>query len=136
MTEKKLYAVTEGEYSEYHIVTLCSSRAVAEQIAKRLNWNCLYQNGWNGGYDVEEYVDGEVYQDKNLKAYYVRFWGNSGECEITEEAEEEYVYRGVLYANKDGSVSGLYVFARDEQEAKKIASEKRAKFMAEHTGVV
>ena len=134
MTEKKLYAVTEGDYSEYHIVTLCSNEATARRIVERLNQACLSEYGWKGGYRVEEYIDGEVYKDESLHPYFVRWHENS--CEVENEPDADYCFRGTVYTYTDGTVWGIYVFAKDKQEALKIASEKRAKITAERTGVV
>ena len=43
----KLYAITDGEYSDYGIITLTADEKKAERLAKMLNAN------------VEEYEDGE-----------------------------------------------------------------------------
>lgn len=129
-----LYAITEGDYSAYHIITLCSDKAVAESIIKRLNKG-------NEGYEyplysyrIEEYTDGKVYTDESLKGYYVRF--DESKCEANVEEEIEFCYREYVTWKTDGTIHSLYVFAHNEEEAKKIASEKRAKLIAERTGVV
>ena len=131
----KLYAITEGDYSEYHIITLCSDKAVAESIIKRLN-KCIedYEFPLQDSYRIEEYTDGEVYTDESLKGYYARFDGT--ECEVNVEEEIEFCYREYVTWKTDGTIYSLYVFAHNEEEAKKIASEKRAKLIAERTGVV
>lgn len=51
---RKLYAVTSGEYNDYHIITLTKSRKRAEKIAK------MYDA------DVEEYEDNEELTAKPL----------------------------------------------------------------------
>ena len=48
----KLYAVTKGDYSEYHIIALTVSNDAAKKIAKRFS-------GTNDAM-VEEYEDGEI----------------------------------------------------------------------------
>lgn len=129
-----LYAITEGDYSAYHIITLCSDKAVVESICERLN---KADNGYEyplHSYRIEEYTDGKVYTDESLKGYYVRFDGT--ECAVNIEEEIEFCYREYVTWKTDGTIFSLYVFAHNEEEAKKIASEKRAKLIAERTGVV
>ena len=129
-----LYAITEGDYSAYHIITLCSDKAVAESIIKRLN---KVDEGYEYplySYRIEEYTDGKVYTDESLKGYYVRF--GKSKCEVNIEEEIEFCYREYVTWKTDGTIYSLYVFAHNEEEAKKIASEKRAKLIAERTGVV
>jgi hypothetical protein len=51
----KLYAVTAGTYSDYHIVSLCSDKARAKQICD------IYNSGntnYYGSASVEEFDDG------------------------------------------------------------------------------
>ena len=134
MTDK-LYAITEGNYSAYHIITLCSSRADAESIVERLNKN---NEDYDGiplySYRIEEYTDGKVFNDNSLVAYFVSFDGPN--CKVKKEEDIEFCYREYVGWKTDGTIWSMYVFAHNEEEAKKIASERRAKLIAERTGVV
>ena len=130
----KLYAITEGDYSAYHIITLCSDKAVAESTYERLKKADEDYEYPLHSYRIEEYTDGKVYSDKSLVPYFVRF--DTPQCEVEIEEDAEYCYREYVGWKTDGSIWSIYVFAHNEEEAKKIASERRAKLIAERTGVV
>ena len=74
------------------------------------------------------------FKDDSLIAYFVKF--DSPNCKVKKEEEIEYAYREYVTWKTDGTIQSMYVFAHNEEEAKKIASEKRAKLIAERTGVV
>lgn len=61
---RKLYAVTSGEYTDYHIITLTESRRRAEKIAEMYDAN------------VEEYEDNEELTAKPL-TYTVYAYGGA-----------------------------------------------------------
>lgn len=135
-SKMKLYAITEGDYSAYHIITLCSDRAVAESIYERLK---KADEGFEyplHSYRIEEYTDGKVYSDESMKGYCVRFDGPECEVKAEGEGEIEYCFREDVIWQTNGTIHCLYIFAHNEEEAKKIASERRAKLIAERTGVI
>lgn len=86
---------------------------------------------------VEEFEDGVVFPYSDSKSYWVHFDknGNVDRYDCSSENLEYCLMKGVLYSEKFGSCS-VYLFADSDEEALKIASEKRAKYIAEHTGVV
>lgn len=78
---KKLYAVTSGEYEDYHIITLTESRRRAEKIAE------MYDA------DVEEYEDNEELTAKP-PTYTVYAYGGADCCEQHLDNVEKNVILG------------------------------------------
>ena len=126
----KLYALTHGEYSDYRILTLCSSKERAEELAK---WYNAKKSIYEDEVEVEEYDDGLVVPDENLNTY--RIWfdekGNPKSCEQGHPID---AVNNRIGFNKNGGY--VYLFATDMDSARKIAIDKRAKWIAEHLGEV
>lgn len=57
------YAVTQGCYSDYHIITICSTREEAERVAK------IFYDA-----EVEEYDDGQVNEGVWFKVSIIDNW--------------------------------------------------------------
>lgn len=123
----KIYVVTKGSYSDYHIVAATLDKEKAEKIAKRFSDN--YDEC-----DVEEYEDSEVV----LKPYwYVRFQKDTSEViELCDESRDDYALHTLNLVNeyRDGNIA-IRVAADTPEEAIKIASEKRAEYLAKREGV-
>lgn len=119
----KIYVVTQGTYSDYHIITATLDRTVAEAIAKRFSA------------EVEEYEDAELL----LKPRWdVRFF-KDGPVEVGEHPFLDY-YTGsrcIVYVRLGKLVLEVENVAADDKEsAIKIAAEKRAAYLAEKNGLV
>ena len=130
----KHYVVTRGEYSSYHIVAVCSDRSVAEKIAERINRESYVDLG-DTGYireecDIEEYEDGDVLFDETLNVYYVNFDRGS-----VDEAKTTYALQNPVVEGENGTIHGMYIFAKDKEQAMKIASDKRAMLTAQKEGI-
>lgn len=123
----KHYVVTRGEYSDYHIVAVCADKADAEKIAERINRESYNEYD---KCDIEEYEDGKVLFNESLSAYFVNF-----EKGTVKKDDTEYAVRWPICEKKDGTIYGMYVFAKDEDHAMKIASDKRAMLMAQKEGI-
>ena len=123
----KLYAVTEGAYSDYGIVALFSSKEKAiELYIERTQLN----KKWHDPVYLEEYEDGGGEDSAELDLYNVVFdsHGNVEKADTDEPREEE------IYVFIDGRAS-VYVFAQDKESAVKIAAEKRAVYLAQQNGI-
>ena len=130
MTDKqqtKIYVVTKGDYSDYHIITATTDKKLANEIAKKFNA------------DVEIYEDAEIM----LKPLYlVEFDGKGDICAIIDKSNYEYWYGDVSeyrpYHKHHPSYGGGYVYvtADNADHAIKIANEKRAEFLAKKAGIV
>lgn len=131
MANEKIYVVTQGDYSDYHIVAVTLDHNIAEKIAAK------FSNDW-GDCRIEEYGDAEVM----LKpAWYIYFDKAGNVCDTTE-CDSSYGYSriGEVYENNGLYYSRSYhiyvvVSADDLESAIKIAAEKRAKYLAEKLGL-
>lgn len=125
----KLYAITSGRYSDYGIITLCSDKERAENIVRWYNRYEKYDKA-----DVEEYEDGVVVPDESVKPYEVTFL-DDGSLKRAEICGPSHMFYHRMLKCVDGRLI-FYVLAEDEESAKKIAAEKRAKYIAETSGEV
>lgn len=119
-----IYAVTDGDYSDYHIVALTVNKERAEHIAK------FYKTA-----EIEEYEDAQELPENPM-------W----ECEITENStvwadltetydpamvegvkEEKHSYLGTYYI--------VHARAEDEAHAMEKARDILEKYKAEQEGI-
>ena len=131
----KLYAVTKGDYSAYHIIALTANRDVAEKLAKKYsNRTNMYGDGFEEA-QVEEYEDGVVLLDRDC--YFVRV-ENGNVTEVmppnTEDTwffEEEELYNDSVEQMQSGE-NGYYthVLARNADEAAKIGKDRVMRYIA------
>ena len=123
----KLYAVTKGDYSDYHIITLTASKDAAKKIAKR----------FSGTDDaiVEEYEDGEIILGKEL--YFVRMVdGNIDDVSVDESDYALFdtsVHEGCMYNGK--SMQYTFVLTDSAEKAAKIGKDRIMKYISEKEGL-
>lgn len=122
----KIYVVTKGDYSDYHIITATTDEATAKKIAED------FSNEW-GEAEVEIYEDAKTYFKKS---WFVRF-DTKGHVSELRENRDEYAYQYInrCYFDVNKGVY-IYVCADDANSAVKIAAEKRAEFLARKAGIV
>lgn len=124
----KIYVVTRGSYSNYHIITATLDRAVAEAVAKKFFTKY-------GETEIEEYEDAELL----LKPRWNVRFPKDGPVEVEEQPFRDY-YTGprcIVYVRFGTLVLEVEDVAADDTEsAIKIASEKRAQYLAEKNGLV
>lgn len=127
MANEKIYVVTKGCYSDYHIVAATTDYDLAKKIAAKFDED----------YDttqIEEYEDAEVM----LKPAWEINFDIAGNVINTNGCTSEYDYENIgkcherRWGNCDLSVT---VSADDLESAIKIAAEKRAKYLAEKLGL-
>ena len=125
----KVYIVTNGEYSDYHIVNVFSDKGKAEKYVK-----AIY--GINDEVCIEEYdVDKYPKQiDKKLKHWWVEMLKN-GEvdgCMVSDSHKYSdcryYILNNFMTEHVD--YLNVFCWAKDKQHAIKIANEKRAMLVA------
>lgn len=123
---EKIYIVTAGEYSDYHIVAVTRDKDKAETIKK------LYQSeAYSDDAEVEEWED-DVIIDKPI--YQVE--QNSTEINVSREKMHSEGSLNQVYFNKWFKPTyTVYVQADDEEHAKKIAFDLIAKYKAEKEGL-
>jgi hypothetical protein len=141
----KLYAVTAGEYSDYHIITICSNKEKAEEICKLYNRGDPYYDA-----SIEEYEDG-VRVDLNRPIFKVTIDGpllkESGLAFMTTEEltgsdkinslfdTSIYTLNRVVYKPYFDTFT-VVVSAENNDLAEKIAIDLVAEFKANRCGIV
>lgn len=127
----KIYAVTKGEYSDYHIIALTADKEAAQKIAKMFSYGeCDYDQA-----QVEEYEDGEYLVGKGV--FFIRV--KNGEVTQIEDglAYDSLVFpEEVLYdktVSKD-ACGGYYthVVADCAEKAAKIGKDRIMQYIASH----
>lgn len=116
--ENKIYIVTSGEYSEYHIDAVFSTQEFAEDY--------IQQNGTD--YVIEEYnLDEEI--DRNTKLWKVEFDINDGklkDARVRDYREDDFRDTCKVSDYSDCSLINFFVDADTMNKAVKIASERFA----------
>ena len=120
----KIYVVTKGCYSYYHIITATTDEKLAYKIKEKFNGNSY------GKTDVEVFEDAEIFMKP---CYFMRF-DKSGNVIEFKERKEEY-----WYDEDDGedSQGNFYVsvVTDNEEKAIKIGAERRAMRLAQKNGL-
>ena len=119
---RKLYAITTGDYDEYRILGLCSSKKAVNNIMERLETSSYVDIS---DVRVEVYEDLFFLKDNTYKPYKVQFVNVSdGEKDIlggvTSEADFESAMLSSCESLED-SPNSTCVFAHDSHEAVKRA---------------
>ena len=116
----KIYVVTDGIYSDYHIITATTDQATAAAIAKKF------------GAEIEEYENAEIMLHP---LWFIRFDKNGAVIECREE-KSDYGYEdaGLCKFDIHGHVF-VSIVADTVERAIKAGAERRAMFLAEKEGV-
>ena len=127
MSNETIYVVTQGTYSDYHIIAATTDHDLAEKIAAK------FTTKWDEC-DIEEYSDAEVM----LRPAWNIYFDKAGNVINTRACDSEYEYCriGRCWSYEYGQ-SGVCVAvtANDLESAIKIAAEKRAQYLAEMQGL-
>lgn len=132
----KIYVITKGDYSDYHICAVATDPEKAERLAK------IYTDRWEYAkveeFDTEDCVDllaGRI-------PYEVGFMSNGdvlpGYPEKRADAADSWEPGVELYEPRAWSpYERLFVrvLAKDPDTALKIAVDKRAQYLAEKAGI-
>lgn len=139
---KKVYLITAGEYSDYSVFAVCSTREKAEHLCEAINRN----GGCYGDQaEIEEYpVDSIPIEDMDIPVWCVCFKGPPYYVDMARKCDRG----GALDINKfnpyrvhdfsasrGGSSYAVDVMAETEAEAIKKASDYLAKYRAEKEGL-
>ncbi len=112
----KIYVLTKGEYSDYHILTATTDRALAETISEKFSA------------EIEEYENAELML---RPIWFLRFEKNGDVCECRLDASGYgYEQAGLCWFDITGGVM-VHVVADSKEQAIKAGAERRAKFLAE-----
>lgn len=126
----KLYAVTKGCYSDYHIITLTTRRDRAERLAK------LYSDQFEEAI-VEAYEEGDI--DDHRIPYEVYFYTSGNVTPYTRNFDEwdpGELMKVIAYDNAGiGPEYRVLVLASSKELAVKIACDQLAQYKAEKEGI-
>ena len=143
---KKVYLITAGEYSDYCVLAVCSTREKAGHFCEVFNRN----GGWYGdNAEIEEYpVDSIPIEDLDIPVWCVGFKGKPLYVSDTRRCDRggaldinklnPYRIHDFLARNlfgRGGSDYAVDVMAETEEEAIKKASDYLAKYRAEKEGL-
>lgn len=131
--EVKVYVVSTGEYSDWSIECICSTREKAQLVVDQIKKESKVYGGYPEPNDIDEY-ELDFFPD-GIKAG-LNLYGVTGDLDFKTVGVSPEVVR---YACDKVVVCGLPgkerfsvdVYARDEDHAKKIALEKFIQWKAE-----
>lgn len=131
----KIYVITKGDYSDYHICAVSTDEKRAERLAE------LYTDRYDYA-KVEEYdtdADTDILIEERIP-FRVTFTSTGAVRRVDKEVEcrESFSPRIVVGPANSFTPECIHVhlFAPSEEAAIKIAAEKRAAFLAEREGLV
>jgi hypothetical protein len=125
----KVYVITKGEYSDYHICAVTLDEKKAERLAK------IHTDSWDKA-DVEEW-DTEEHQDllNGRVPYIVKFWkGVQNNTTVDRYTGNRADFKPGTFL--DGSCDEVKLYATDAEAAIKIAAEHRFYHMAQVEGII
>ena len=123
----KVYVITKGSYSDYHICAVTLDRSRAEKLKK------LFGERYDEA-TIEEYILNECKENGNM--YYVDFPDDAPPTIGLDEYDGSYLSENVPCVLDWYNPIRVFVRAKDEQHAMKVAQDEYAKWKAAEEGVV
>ena len=128
----KVYVLTKGEYSDYHIVGVTLDKDTARQYADWFNNGNPYDVEWGYGIEVEEF-DTDCIDEWHGKKWFDVDGLLGGRlaakpADISYEPDEWHIYTDIMTKKRHFSTR---VCAKDEAHAVKIGAERMAKVLYE-----
>lgn len=121
----KFYVITKGSYSDYRIMTITVNKEKAELLRK------AYSDYFEEA-EIEEFEETDIHDCRVL--YFVSQYVD-GSIYVTNEVGELYADKGVINRDEHNGTLYFYVYADDEEHAKKIFFDKKAEYLARKNGV-
>lgn len=122
----KLYAVTAGEYSDYHIITLQADEEKAQKIAEVLKRSCF---DYEETIDVEEF-ESDDWEDDPRPVWLVRSYnGNIHDISVTGGTNE---HTKII---RHAGIRLDMVKAKTSEQARKIVQDRLAEEKARKEGL-
>ncbi len=136
MSAQTIYIVTSGDYSDYHIITVFTDEALAEQFVSEYNADRSHRDA-----SIEEYIANKLSRQLQGDVRTFSLWmAHDGTMDfgIDWEYEEDLMprFRHTLdqsrYSREEhkGGSMRCVVVARDREHAVKIANERRVQMIA------
>ena len=126
----KIYVITQGDYSDYHIITATLSKQRAENLAK------IYSDKYDEAMveEFEELSDEAI--ERKMKELEQRFIFGIKADGTVGEVRAVYEKKTAPYMLKDyGNNLEFSIPAKDKEHAIKIARDMRFKYIAEKFGL-
>ena len=132
----KIYIITKGDYSSYHICAVSTDKKNAETLRKAFSdrWDEARIETYESDEFLTEIENGFKLYDCSMK--------EDGDMSITifESSIDYYIDSANFKVKKykKGYMApgyGVYVWAKDKDHARKIAADKIAEFKAKEEGV-
>lgn len=125
----KIYVITKGYYSDYHICAVTIDKNKAELLKEK------FSDEYWGDAVIEEFdTDEEEEVLKFEKVFDCLYCEENNEIEISEESID-YFRPSNLIITKNNLGLHTYVLANNEEDALKIASDKFSKYRSEKMGL-
>lgn len=124
----KVYVVTKGEYSDYHICAVTTDEETAKKLAEK--YADSYDDTWVEEYDTDH---AEMALAKK-KIFFCSFDPDDSTIEVDDRGDRgswEGIKPSHFIVSGNRKYLYVYVNADTEEEALKIASDKFAKYRAE-----
>ena len=129
----KIYVITKGTYSDYHICAVSEDKEKAKKLQKFFNGTETYNQARIEEYETDFHLT-EI--EAGYKAYYCYIYNdgnfNVGETEPNYLVEDDFCVR---YNARTGRYY-FYVLAKDRNCAKKIAFDKVAEYKAKNLEII
>lgn len=116
----KIYAITQGDYSDYHICALTVNKNKAERLKE------IYSDEYDEA-EIEEYEDSEAGEE--LRVPFIYWTGSNSAIPCSVLTQEG------VNINRFGELVGAVVLSTDAEHAKKKAQDMIAKYKAEQEGL-
>lgn len=125
---KKIYLVSSGSYSDYHIDAVFDDQGLAQSFIDSFKKDCFGDK-----MNIEEWELNAGEYRKGLKPYFIRFKKKSSDIDEINIEESSYGFSRGEQMGRDIE-GGIYahVWGKDEKHAIKVANEKRAQFLAQY----
>lgn len=123
----KAYVITKGEYSDYKIYAVTLDKEQAELLKAE------YSDKWDEAF-IEEYDTDNSWlevSDDYKPIWNVEFWRHNNEITRCYKISHDNVRHGEICASKWLNETHVFVEAKDEEHAKKIATDIYMKWLAE-----
>ena len=124
MENKFVYVITKGDYSDYHICAVTMDYDRAKRMQK------LYSDRY-GEANIETYTLDEA--KTTGRVYYVEF---ENDVSVAIHMDEDDDYDNKPIVDSWFNPIRVYVRAKDEAHALKIAQDEYAKWKAEQAGII
>lgn len=127
----KVYVITRGEYSDYHICGVTLEKEKAKQVAEMMHKNSdmyVYREIYIEEYETDMF-DAFL---RGGKAWHV-WYKHSGElhAKLYSDSYVDYVDYNEVTENHYSKRYEVYVVAKDEEHAKKIGKDLIMQYIAE-----